>query len=202
LTFDSNRREFLRGCVQGAVLLISHPLLGVVSAISLTPTPSNDEGPYYKPGAPVRANLIEPNDHGLPVSVSGKIVDTEGKPISGATLDIWHADANGEYDLEGFHHRAKVIADRSGEYHFDTVFPGNYGTRAKHIHYKITAGGHEPLITQLYFETDSFFEGNPDKNLAKDPIVLHRELIRPVSIQASKKEILHFVYFPICLQKL
>ena len=46
--------------------------------------------------------------------------------------------------------------------------PGHYADRpAQHIHYLIAAPGHKTLITQAYFATDPFFEGNPEKNWKK-----------------------------------
>ena len=49
--------------------------------------------------------------------------------------------------------------------------PGHYPDRVcQHVHYRITAPGHKPLITQLYFATDPVFEGDPDRNFGKDPL--------------------------------
>lgn len=198
---DPTRRVFLRNCLQGAVLLITHPLLGVVYAIPLHPTPSNTEGPFYKEGAPFRTNLVEPTDQGIPLSVSGKVVDTQGAGISGAVVDVWHTDPDGNYDLNGYKHRARVAASSNAEYHFNTVVPGAYGSRPQHIHYRITGPGHRTLITQLYFESDPFFEGNVDQNLRKDSIVMHRELIKPVAIKTNNRTPTHEVIFQICLEK-
>jgi protocatechuate 3,4-dioxygenase beta subunit len=61
--------------------------------------------------------------------------------------------------------------------------PGHYADRpAQHIHYLITAPGHKSLITQAYFATDPFFEGNPDKNWKKNGIAESKELILPVRL--------------------
>lgn len=198
---DYTRRIFLRNCLQGAVLLITHPLLGVVYAVPLNPTPSNTAGPFYKQSAPFRTNLVEPEDQGIPLSVSGKVVDTQGSGISGAVVDVWHTDPDGNYDLDGYKHRARVAAASNAEYHFDTVVPGAYGSRPQHIHYKISAPGHKTLITQLYFESDPFFEGNADRNVVKDSLIQHRELIKPVSVKANNRKQYHSVIFQICLQK-
>ena len=53
---------------------------------------------------------------------------------------------------------------------------------AQHIHYLITAPGHKTLITQAYFATDPFFEGNPEKNWHKNNIAGHKELVMPVRL--------------------
>jgi protocatechuate 3,4-dioxygenase beta subunit len=53
---------------------------------------------------------------------------------------------------------------------------------AQHIHYLIAAPGHKTLITQAYFATDPFFEGNPEKNWHKRNIAEHKELVMPVKL--------------------
>ncbi len=80
--------------------------------------------------------------------------------------------------------------------------PGHYPTRvAQHIHYKVSAPEHQALITQLYFATDPVFEGDPDKNFVKDPILKSRELIRPVSVFADPESIRAAVSFEIVLER-
>ena len=61
--------------------------------------------------------------------------------------------------------------------------PGHYSDRpAQHIHYLIAAPGHKTLITQVYFATDPWFEGDVDKNYNKRNLVGNRELVRPVTL--------------------
>jgi protocatechuate 3,4-dioxygenase beta subunit len=64
----------------------------------------------------------------------------------------------------------------------------------------INAPGHKQLVTQLYFENDPKFEGNPDKNYTKDNLVWHRELIRPVNKVANGHPSYTSVGFDICLE--
>jgi protocatechuate 3,4-dioxygenase beta subunit len=65
----------------------------------------------------------------------------------------------------------------------ETIMPGHYDDRpAQHIHYLISAPGHKTLVTQVYFATDPFFEGDPDKNYKKRGIAENRELVRPVTL--------------------
>ena len=73
---------------------------------------------------------------------------------------------------------------------------------AQHIHYKVTGPGHKPLITQLYFATDPVFEGDPDKNYVKDPILDSRELIRPVTVCPAPEKIRAAADFEIVLERL
>ena len=76
---------------------------------------------------------------------------TDCKPIAGALLDFWQADAAGEYDNEGYRLRGHQFADRRGRYRLETIVPGLYGGRTRHIHVKAQAPGEQVLTTQLYF---------------------------------------------------
>ena len=81
--------------------------------------------------------------------------------------------------------------------------PGHYPQRVcQHIHYLASAEGHKPLTTQLYFATDPVFEGDPDKNFRRDPLIGSRDLVRPVSIGGDPKSILASVAFEIVLERL
>lgn len=177
-----SRRELVEGGVAIGVGLLAAPALGA-NATSLEPTPENELGPFYKKGAPATTNLIVPGEPGLPLAVSGKVLDATGKPLAGATVEVWQADGKGVYDLEGYRYRARVPAAADGSYRFQTLMPGHYPQRvAQHIHYRVSAPGRKVLVTQLYFATDPAFAGDPDHNYAKDPILEDRRLIRPVTL--------------------
>ena len=76
-----------------------------------------------------------------------------------------------------------MVTTSDADYGLETVMPGHYSDRpAQHIHYMITAAGHKTLVTQIYFATDPFFEGDVDKNYRKRNIAENRELVRPVSL--------------------
>ncbi len=205
------RREVLRQCLSAGVLIMVPPLTvsrllalwQEAEARRLRPTPPNDLGPYFKPDAPKLTNLIRPGDAGLPLSVRGAVFDTRGASVGGARIEIWHADPGGQYDNQGFHYRAQLNAEADGKYSFQTNLPGHYPDRVcQHIHYKVTAEGCKPLITQLYFATDPVFEGDPDKNYVKDPILHSRELIRPVSVHPAPDSLRADVMFELVLEKL
>lgn len=61
-------------------------------------TSPNMEGPYYKAGAPERANLIDAGMAGQPIRISGHVFDADCNPLPGAKVDFWQADADGVYD--------------------------------------------------------------------------------------------------------
>lgn len=97
-------------------------------------------------------------------------------------MQVWHADHCGTYDNHGYNYRGQPPLENS-RYAFETVMPGHYPDRVcQHVHFSVSAPGHRPLITQLYFATDPVFEGEPDKNYGKDPLLRSRELTRPVTI--------------------
>jgi protocatechuate 3,4-dioxygenase beta subunit len=199
-----SRRRFLGEGVAGALLVVTAPLMRAPLAFTkdrtLKPTHSNALGPYYKKGAPKKDRLTEHGDAGLPLVVAGQVLDTAGRSLSGAIIEVWHADNKGDYDLEGWRYRASLQVNNSGEYRLETILPGHYGDRAQHIHYLITAPGHHPLVTQLYFATDPMFGGDPDKNFAKtDSLVVH-DLVMPVTIDSKDKSPLVSVNFNICLE--
>ena len=177
-----SRRELVEGGLAVGVALLATPSLGA-DAAAVELTPENELGPFYKKGAPVSTNLIVPGEPGLPLVVSGKVLDTAGKSLAGAVIEIWHADGRGVYDLKGYRYRARLSAAPDGTYRFQTLMPGHYPERvAQHIHYRVSAPGRKVLVTQLYFATDPAFAGDPDHNFSKDPVLEDRRLIRPVTL--------------------
>ena len=66
----------------------------------------------------------------------------------------------------------------------------------------ITAPGHKPLVTQLYFATDPVFEGDPDRNFGRDPLIHSRELVRPVLLKGDPQEMQAVVNFDAVLEML
>ena len=136
------------------------------------PTAWDEIGPFYKREAPQSAQLRRPGDAGLPVRVSGIVFDTKGNVVSGAKIEIWQANHEGIYDLDGYGYRATLVANVAGKYEFGCVMPGHYpGRVCQHIHYLVSAPGHKPLTTQLYFATDPVFEGDPEHNYTRDPLI-------------------------------
>jgi protocatechuate 3,4-dioxygenase beta subunit len=159
--------------------LAAVPLLGA----DAKPTPAEVLGPFYRKGAPDQKLLRAKGDAGFPLQVSGRVTDTKGRLVESAKVSLWHADHHGVYDVDGYKYRTTIAPDSKGVYAVDTVMPGHYEDRpAQHIHYLITAPGHKPLVTQVYFATDPFFDGDPARNWNKRKIVHNRELILPVRL--------------------
>jgi protocatechuate 3,4-dioxygenase beta subunit len=203
-----SRRDLLERCVVlGGVMTLPAFDLASVSAFwdqaeLKKPTPANALGPFYKKRAPDTRMLRAKDDIGMPLAVKGRILDTRGEAVPDATVEIWHTDHGGHYDLAGYRFRAKVPLDKDAGYQIDTIMPGHYPDRVcQHVHYLVTAPGHKPLVTQLYFATDPVFDGDPDKNFARDPLVQSRELVRPVTIAGDPKAMYAAVVFELCLER-
>lgn len=211
-THTLSRRDSLLQCAAlGTLKLV--PWLGLTGAVSALeaqernanrkPTPWNEVGPFYKRLAPNQALLRNESDPGLPLKVSGAVYGTRGDALSGAQIELWHADHHGLYDLDGYRFRATLAADGKGRYSFDSIMPGHYPARVcQHVHYIVTAPGHKPLITQLYFATDPVFEGDPDRNFSRERMLVSRELIRPVTLTGDPNEIQANVTFELVLEAL
>src|SRR5260370_25957960 len=112
------------------------------------------EGPYYKVGSPHRLTLIEPRISGIPLVLTGQVLNERGKPIPGAVVDFWQSDDVGNYDMLGNLLRGHVFTDADGIYSLETIVPACYEPRqARHIHAKVQ-GVSRPYTTQLYFSDD------------------------------------------------
>lgn len=207
---DFTRRELLERCaVFGAVTLATSVSLPNIAAAwdeaekKLRPTPFCELGPFYKRLAPNTSMMRLPGDSGMPLAISGVVYDTRGEVVQNAKIEIWQTDNAGHYDIEGYRYRAVVDPGSKGNYTVDSVMPGHYpGRVCQHVHYLTTAPGHKPLITQLYFATDPVFEGDPDKNYKRDPLITSRELVRPVIIKGDPKPIIAAVNFDLVMETL
>ncbi|MDX1982866.1 MAG: hypothetical protein SFV51_21530 [Bryobacteraceae bacterium] len=204
------RREFLEKCIVRGLLVAAAPLSAnrlfamwqSAEAAANKPTPSEVLGPFFKKNAPNNRNMRIAGDPGMPLLISGKIMNTRGDAVPGARIDMWHADSKGVYDVHGYRYRSRLAIDSGTDYAADTIMPGHYPDRpAQHVHYMITAPGHKPLITQLYFATDPFFEGDPYKNYNKRGVVSHRESIRPVTLLDEASAPRAGVTFDLILEK-
>ncbi len=118
-------------------------------------THANDEGPYFKPKSPERTSLMEAGITGNKLLLAGVVLTAACKPIPGAILDFWQASNEGEYDNSGFSLRGHQSADSDGRFRLETVVPGLYPGRTRHIHVKVIVPGSTSLTTQLYFPGES-----------------------------------------------
>lgn len=136
------------------------------------PTPRDAEGPFYKAGAPLRASLAEAGTKADRLVLSGRVLARDCKPLPNARLDFWQADERGEYDNAGFRYRGQVVADAEGRYRLETIVPGEYPGRPRHIHVMVQPPGGRVLTTQIYFG-DSGAPARLAAKLAKREGALH-----------------------------
>ena len=132
----------------------------------LLPTPRQTEGPFYPRSFPLDADsdLVQVagrsgRARGTIVYLAGKVVNQDGRPISGAEVEIWQCDAGGVYHHVGEHSRgadpnfqgygkARTAAD--GAFRFRTIKAVPYPGRTPHIHVIVAGQGLPKLTTQLY----------------------------------------------------
>ncbi|MBW0000766.1 MAG: intradiol ring-cleavage dioxygenase [Verrucomicrobia bacterium] len=141
------RVQTLLGRDNGTVELEPTPPAGD----QLEVTPEETAGPFFRPHSPLTNDFRGSGLKGVPVTLSGYVLNRKGQPIPGALLDFWHADADGEYDFEGFRCRGHQFSDASGRYVLETIVPGLYPGRTRHYHVRLQAANGPILSTQLYF---------------------------------------------------
>ncbi|MCY1667611.1 dioxygenase family protein [Rhizobium sp. SL86] len=156
-----------RHLLQAAFLL---PALALVqrSALAAVRTPEATEGPYY----PIPSMRLKDVDNDLVrisgrrhtaegniLMLTGRVLDSNGQPVSGARVEIWQCDARGRYIHTGeFSFRRRDhgfqgfgfdVTDRRGIYTFRTIEPVVYPGRTPHIHVRVIHG-ERVLTTQFY----------------------------------------------------
>jgi protocatechuate 3,4-dioxygenase beta subunit len=140
------------------------------NGVSCILTPEMTEGPYYIAGEKLRRNITEGRP-GTRLELRLQVVNaTTCVPISGAIVDIWHADASGVYSGFGAGASSHTFmrgiqrTDRNGLAVFQTVYPGWYQGRTVHIHVKVHVGGNVVHTGQLFFSdtlTDTVYKRSP-----------------------------------------
>lgn len=181
-----------------------------MAPLSLPSGPSEETGPVFG------HDVLGPQDNDLihnfaakgesaigpRIVVQGRVVDQFGRPVPGALLEVWQANAGGRYrhKKEGylapldpnFGGCGRVITDADGRYAFRTVQPGPYpwpngvnDWRPAHIHFSVFGAGFaQRLITQMYFEGDPLIWRCPIVGAVADPEAVKR-LIAPLDMDAT-----------------
>jgi protocatechuate 3,4-dioxygenase beta subunit len=125
-------------------------------------------GPFFTPNSPLRSNFREGSKAGKPLDLTGFVKTPDCRPVANAIVELWHTDAQGRYDNEGYTMRGHQFTDANGHFLFETIVPGRYPSRTLHYHVTIAPVGTRPLTTQLYFPND---QGN-DKDWIFDKRLL------------------------------
>ncbi len=147
-------------------------------------TPRTIEGPLYVAGAPIcegEARMDDGTelDKATVMFLEGQVIDLDGKPVAGATVDLWHANTVGNYSYfdksqSEYNLRRRIITDAQGRYRARSIVPsgygchpegptqeclnllGRHGQRPAHIHFFISAPGHRHLTTQINLAGDQY----------------------------------------------
>lgn len=146
-------------------------------------TPRTIEGPLYVAGAPVEQGFARLDDgsdtNGHTLIMHGTVHGADGRPLPGATVEVWHANTKGFYshfdptgEQKPFNMRRTIVTDAQGRYRFQSIVPvgygcppdgptqallnqlGRHGNRPAHIHFFVSAEGHRKLTTQINIDGD------------------------------------------------
>jgi len=142
-------------------------------------------GPFHVNGAPhlPQGASIAEGVAGEPCFVSALVKSAAGKPIAGATVDVWQAGADGFYDVQHpewqeMKLRAVFKTDAEGRFRLRTIKPCSYPVptdgpvgvmlralhqnpyRPAHLHCMIQAEGYDRLITHVFVEGDPYLDSD------------------------------------------
>ncbi len=130
------------------------------------------------------------------IIVTGRVLDSDGKPVPDSLIEIWQANSAGRYAHGVDDHPApldpnfdgagRCVTDRDGRYRFTTIKPGAYpwknhlnAWRPAHIHFSLFGRAFtQRLITQMYFPGDPLFAQDPIFNSVPDPKARERMIAR------------------------
>jgi catechol 1,2-dioxygenase len=145
-------------------------------------TPRTIEGPLYIADAPLskgEARLDQDPEQGEVLFMEGQVRDTAGKPVTGAIVEVWHANTKGGYSFfdpsqSPYNLRRRIETDAEGRYRFRSILPsgyacppngmtqqlltplGRHGNRPAHIHFFVDAPGFRKLTTQINISDDPY----------------------------------------------
>jgi len=151
-----------------------------------TGTKGSLEGPYYVPNAPkppaaCTMPMREKDKAASPLIFKGQVTDLEGRGLSDATVELWHADKDGFYsqfapDIPEWNLRGTIEVDENGHFEITTLEPapyqiptdgptgwfiksyGGHPWRPAHLHLLVKAPGKRAVTTQLYFRGGAWVE--------------------------------------------
>jgi protocatechuate 3,4-dioxygenase beta subunit len=182
----SGRRLVLRAAAALAATA-ALPRLPAFAAERLVATPRQTAGPFYPTRFPedVDNDLVTMTGRPQPaqgqiIHVTGRLLTSDGRPISGAHIEIWQCDVNGRYHHvdsslrsqradDNFQGYGRTITANDGAYRFRTIRPVPYPGRTPHIHFAVAGAGIERLITQMYVAGEPMNDRDGVLNAIRDP---------------------------------
>jgi hydroxyquinol 1,2-dioxygenase len=182
-TCDGKRQEFI---LLSDALGISMLVDAINHSQSSGATETTVLGPFYVESPPEHqlGDNISPGMEGDPLFVSGTVRSTDGTPLAGAEIDAWHSDDDGFYDVQqpdklgDLAMRARFHTDANGGFYFRTIKPapypiphdgpvgkmleaqGRHPWRPAHVHFMISAPGHERLVTHIFVAGDQYLDSD------------------------------------------
>jgi hydroxyquinol 1,2-dioxygenase len=175
-----------------------------------TMTPTTVEGPFHTPAPPRELGAIIATaaewDRGEWTVLRGRVLDTDGLPVGGATIDIWQSDDRGFYDVQDDAQptgnlRALLTAAEDGSYWLRTVRPCSYpvpvdGTggellramnhhpmRPAHIHAQVSAPGYRTMTTHLFVSGDQYLDSDAAWGVREGLIIDFERTSDPAAIE-------------------
>jgi protocatechuate 3,4-dioxygenase beta subunit len=151
------------------------------------------------------------------ILVHGRVLDEDGRPVRGALVEIWQANAAGRYLHKMDQHDAprdpnfsgagRVLTDNDGYYQFRTIKPGAYpwgnhynAWRPAHIRLSLFGAGIlSRLVTQMYFPGDPLHLLDPIFNSISDARARER-LIANFDIEKTEPSLALAYHFDIVLR--
>lgn len=180
---DDRRQEFI---LLSDTLGVSMLVDAINHRKSGNATESTVLGPFHVADAPLRqmGDNINLDGKGEPLFMRGRVIDASGAAVGNATLDIWHSNAEGFYDVQqpglqpDFNLRGRFVTGADGRYWFRSTRPEYYpipddGTvgkmlgkmkrhpyRPAHIHFIVSAPGYEPVTTHVFVRGGEYLESD------------------------------------------
>jgi len=172
-------------------------------------------GPFFvqnAPSMPLGAD-ISPDMPGEPLFIEGAVSSVDGAPLPGATIEVWHSDKDGYYDVQHYEEgggvtmRARFAADPGGRFWLWSIVPsfypipddgpvgdmlraqGRHPYRPAHVHFMISAPGFETLITHVFVDGDKYLDSDVVFGV-KDSLIRKLER-RPAGAEAQGRVVDH-----------
>ncbi|WP_235297683.1 dioxygenase family protein [Portibacter marinus] len=170
------RRDFTKYASLGAIAISAFGKIAFNGSkyVADCETTSDILGPFYRPNAPLRNNLVVPGKEGMLVKLKGMVrLPDCTTPFKDARVELWHCSPDEIYDNDSddFLYRGTTMCDENGAYEFTThlpvpyqASPGNY--RPAHFHMLISAPGYQSLVTQIYFKGDEYLDDDASSSSA------------------------------------
>jgi protocatechuate 3,4-dioxygenase beta subunit len=185
MTRMTSRRSLVRSGVAAGLTGLALAAPAGRALAELIETPRQTRGPFY----PVELPLDADNDlvrvagrpqqaAGQVLHLFGRVLDPEGRALSGAEVQIWQCDAEGHYHHPGdrggradpnFQGFGAARTDAEGAYRFRTIRPVAYPGRTPHIHFAVLGDAFDTLVTQMYLRGEPRNESDGVFRAIRDP---------------------------------